>query len=956
MIHIPVLFHVVRRNDGTGGATVTGLNQAVANLNVLFQPAGIAFYQCGTQPQYINSTRLFDYNIIDEDVLANPNDVPNAINIYITNTITYAGNPASGYAYYPSPVAQSNRIFVRASDVTGSSVPHEMGHYLNLYHTFQKNQSPVVADRELVIRPGDPQGTRPFPENCYTAGDLVGDTPADPYGLPGTATANCVYSGSAVDANGDLFAPMTSNIMSYHNCNPQFTPGQYARMIDGLSLRLSPVNAYSLNCPTNALPAPTNVTVRMQDTGALVQFSYPNAAAGFLIERGLTTPNSFTVVGSLPPDSFSFVDRTPLPNTTYSYRVKASNATTQYSTEQSVYTGLFYCKPTYTRPVQSFICIIGQFTMQGSLSTLRSASADTALNGYSNFTATPHAVVAGQGYPFMVSALPGSAGTYAQQHLTIWLDSNQDGLLSDSEILYKSSASQTLSPSISNTLVIPATAKAGLARLRLRTQYVSNGTVDSPCATYRYGEVEDYSLLVALPAPVNCFSLLASVTAVSCANGQDGGIQLATTGGNGPFSYSLATQTTTTGSFTGLSAGQYTVRASDATTGCNTSLSVTVTQPTPQSALLSGTTSVCGSRAVSLQVPVTGAGGPYQLLMSNGNSEWSVVGYVSNTPIQVEPTATTLYRLVSISDAAKCPVVVGPESATATVVVNQIAPVAIVPANATLCSGQSLTLTSSGEGTYLWNTGQTRQNLPVTQAGTYSVTVTDGAGCTSTAASIVEIATCPQSVLFSAKFLLEGFTDPTTGLMSTALTTGGWFPKKQPYSVAPWFYMGVELVGTLPPNVSDWVVVVARNALGEALEGKAAFVRNDGLLLSIDGTEGVLFSPLNGPVYVSIHHRSHLAVRTRNPVISGKLLDFTVDETLTAGTAQLKRVANRLALFVGDLNGDNVINNKDFNRWRVNSSAVGRYLPVDADGNGFVNNRDYNRWVSNRSKLGTLGL
>ncbi len=53
----------------------------------------------------------------------------------------------------------------------------------------------------------------------------------------------------------------------------------------------------------------------------------------------------------------------------------------------------------------------------------------------------------------------------------------------------------------------------------------------------------------------------------------------------------------------------------------------------------------------------------------------------------------------------------------------------------TICQGGSVTLQSSASSGYLWSTGETTQNISVTTQGNYSVTVSNGAGCTRTSAT-----------------------------------------------------------------------------------------------------------------------------------------------------------------------------------------------------------------------------
>ena len=71
---------------------------------------------------------------------------------------------------------------------------------------------------------------------------------------------------------------------------------------------------------------------------------------------------------------------------------------------------------------------------------------------------------------------------------------------------------------------------------------------------------------------------------------------------------------------------------------------------------------------------------------------------------------------------------------TATDLMAQCTPT-VTPSGATdLCSGQSVTLTSSAGASYLWSNGATTQSIVASTAGAYVVTVDNGAGCS--AASI----------------------------------------------------------------------------------------------------------------------------------------------------------------------------------------------------------------------------
>ncbi len=61
------------------------------------------------------------------------------------------------------------------------------------------------------------------------------------------------------------------------------------------------------------------------------------------------------------------------------------------------------------------------------------------------------------------------------------------------------------------------------------------------------------------------------------------------------------------------------------------------------------------------------------------------------------------------------------------------------PGNFIVCgNGDAITLSANDGFNYLWSTGETTQNIAITQAGSYSVTIDDGQGCNATTAIFVE--------------------------------------------------------------------------------------------------------------------------------------------------------------------------------------------------------------------------
>ena len=145
-----------------------------------------------------------------------------------------------------------------------------------------------------------------------------------------------------------------------------------------------------------------------------------------------------------------------------------------------------------------------------------------------------------------------------------------------------------------------------------------------------------------------------------------------------------------------------------------------------------------------------------------------------------------------------------------------------------------------------------------------------------------------------------------------------------------------------------------RAADGTAINQAAGFIDKTGNLLSVEGMEGI---PIAGAEnqYFSIHTRSHLAILSANPYTGG-VYDFTTEGTQAQGMEQLKLAEGKYLLYAGDYDGSGIINNLDFNNWKIQSAKLNEYLPIDGDGNGIINSLDYNLWIINRSKIGEEGI
>jgi uncharacterized repeat protein (TIGR01451 family) len=143
----------------------------------------------------------------------------------------------------------------------------------------------------------------------------------------------------------------------------------------------------------------------------------------------------------------------------------------------------------------------------------------------------------------------------------------------------------------------------------------------------------------------------------------------------------------------------------------------------PVTAVITGVNNICQGSSTTLTVS-----GGIGFEWSNGSTSSSIT---------VSPSVTTVYTVTAIGPFG-CS-----SSTSVTVTVRPTPEVAISGAN--ICMGGSTTITATGGGTYLWNTGSTASVITVspTSSTTYTVTVTNVNGCSATLSRVVTVSQPP---------------------------------------------------------------------------------------------------------------------------------------------------------------------------------------------------------------------
>ncbi|WP_148289444.1 beta strand repeat-containing protein [Fibrella aestuarina] len=308
----------------------------------------------------------------------------------------------------------------------------------------------------------------------------------------------------------------------------------------------------------------------------------------------------------------------------------------------------------------------------------------------------------------------------------------------------------------------------------------SNTTVYSVTATNAVGCTAVASGSVTVnPNPVGAATTSGTIT---CATAATVSGTSSLTGSSfswtGPSAFASTAQ-----SFTTNTPGTYTLVVT--ANGCSsTAVTTTVTSNTVAPTATLSSTAICAGQTATL---TAGSGTSY--VLNPGN--------LSNTTgtFAVTPTNTTTYTVV-VTGANGCTA-----AAQGTVTVNPLPTASVTPSATAICAGQTVTLTANGGTSYRWSTGATTASIPVTTAGTYSVTATNASGCTAVAQGTVTVNPLPTPTLSSTVIC--------AGQTATLTATGG-----TSYTLSPGNLSNTTGTFTIAPAATTTYTVVVSNASG----------------------------------------------------------------------------------------------------------------------------------------------
>ncbi|MDP3558257.1 MAG: T9SS type A sorting domain-containing protein [Bacteroidota bacterium] len=318
-----------------------------------------------------------------------------------------------------------------------------------------------------------------------------------------------------------------------------------------------------------------------------------------------------------------------------------------------------------------------------------------------------------------------------------------------------SNGSSTVSVNGSNgpftyTWTAPAVSTSSIASSLTAGNYtctVSNGTC-----------IASTSLNIIQPAVISAVSTQSNAL---CFNACNATASVSASGGTGVYTYSWIPSGGTASSEINLCAGNYTCLVTDANS-CVQTNTISITQPTQISAVVSQTNITCVNSSGSASITTSGGVGPYTY-------SWSPSG--GTAPSASSLTATN-YTCTTL-DANLCPII-----STVAILSNTTSPVVTVPGTSVICTGQTATLSASGANSYTWSTSANTSSIVIspTLTTTYTVSGTNTTnGCVGTTTVVQNVSLCTgiESIASNSSNTLQVYPNPSNGEFNISFSEKG---------------------------------------------------------------------------------------------------------------------------------------------------------------------------------------
>jgi len=329
------------------------------------------------------------------------------------------------------------------------------------------------------------------------------------------------------------------------------------------------------------------------------------------------------------------------------------------------------------------------------------------------------------------------------------------------------------------TLITPASGTQVPAQLHFWNANAGDGCAGSGCTPYDYF----FNNLFVGGVPETASVALDSDDAANYTSASwTGGSNL----GQGPIGSVLPsaaefsgvnTATLTIDPATSIDASNYDVIVTNSCGAARSDAALLTVNALPNIYNVTGGGAYCaGGSGVSVTLGNSDVGVTYQLELSNSPIGAPVAGTGSALTFSNQTAAGT-YTVVADNATTGCSATM---NGSATVTINPTPSCSITPPSAAICAGGSQMFAVNPTGgtpgyTYLWSDGSTGTSITTNAAGTYSVTVTDSNGCTTTCSATLTVNPLPTVSVNSAT-ICNGGSATLTATTSASSPSYLWSP------------------------------------------------------------------------------------------------------------------------------------------------------------------------------------
>lgn len=320
------------------------------------------------------------------------------------------------------------------------------------------------------------------------------------------ATTNVTLSGATL--NWGAVAGITTYYVSYKNSTSSVWSAD--TLVSGTSFGLSGLtqsqtynwrvktstcNNYSQASFTTLSPclAPSSATTSaITSTSATLNWGAVSGASNYTVEYKLASSAAWITATSTNTTTAYNLSGLTL-SSVYDWRVKANCASggSTYITAQFTTASITYCASKGTNLDFMWVDYV-------KLGTINRTSGKDA--GYYNGTALSTNAVRGTSQTITISS--GFTSTIYRMYWRVWIDYNKNGVFTDAgeQVV---STNFTSAGNTNATFTIPTTALLGTTRMRVSAKY---GAYSTPCETFTYGEVEDYTINITTAIKTNALA------------------------------------------------------------------------------------------------------------------------------------------------------------------------------------------------------------------------------------------------------------------------------------------------------------------------------------------------------------------------------------------------------------------------------------------------------------------